>query len=362
MSITFVAPEIYSLLSNNSSNYGGAEVQQYNIAKELKAHNEVVKIITYGDSYNQYINKDNLFIITIARNPSKFRVINLFLKSYNFWYALKLCNSHIYYNRVPSFITFITALFSKLYNKKFIFATANERHCNNDICQILGKSKLFLYKISLKIAYKVVAQTMRQKYLLKKHFNINSVIIPNLVSDKLRNNKIYQNKKVLWIGSLSEKKRPHMLIELAENNNNIEFLVAGGINQKNPKYSTSIINKMNTMSNVEYLGPIPFNSISNVYKQGKILLNTSIYEGFPNVFLEAWINKIPVISFFDPDGIISNNRLGKVVYDMIDLQKTIIEFINNSDLINEYGEKGKKYVEDNHLNKTIIPKYKLIFN
>ena len=362
MSITFVAPEIYSLLSNNSSNYGGAEVQQYNIAKELKAHNEVVKIITYGDSYNQYINKDNLFIITIARNPSKFRVINLFLKSYNFWYALKLCNSHIYYNRVPSFITFITALFSKLYNKKFIFATANERHCNNDICQILGKSKLFLYKISLKIAYKVVAQTMRQKYLLKKHFNINSVIIPNLVSDKLRNNKIYQNKKVLWIGSLSEKKRPHMLIELAENNNNIEFLVAGGINQKNPKYSTSIINKMNTMSNVEYLGPIPFNSISNVYKQGKILLNTSIYEGFPNVFLEAWINKIPVISFFDPDGIISNNRLGRVVSDMIDLQKTIIEFIKNVDLINECGEKGKKYVEANHLTKTIIPKYKLLFN
>ena len=100
----------------------------------------MVKIITYGDSYNQYINKDNLYIITITRNPSKFRLINLFLKFYNFWYTLKLCNSDIYYNRVPSYATFIIALFSKLYNKKFIFATANERHCNNDIFQILGKS------------------------------------------------------------------------------------------------------------------------------------------------------------------------------------------------------------------------------
>ena len=152
-----------------------------------------------------------------------------------------------------------------------------------------------------------------------------------------------------------------MLIELAEKYNDIEFLVAGGINQKNPQYSISIINKIKKMRNVDYLGPISFKSINSVYEKGIILLNTSIYEGFPNVFLEAWINKIPVISFFDPDGVISNNRLGKVVYDMIDLQNTIIEFINNVDLINECGENGKKYVEATHLTKTIIPKYKLLF-
>ena len=349
-------------MNNNSSNYGGAEVQQYNIAKELRMCDNIVKIITYGDNYNQYINKDDFYIITIPRNPSKFRLINQVVKLYSIWSSLKLCNSNIYYNRVPSFITFITALFSKLYNKKFIFATANERHCNNDICQILGKSKLFLYKISLKIAYKVVAQTMRQKYLLKKHFNINSVIIPNLVSDKLRNNKIYQNKKVLWIGSLSEKKRPHMLIELAENNNNIEFLVAGGINQKNPKYSTSIINKMNTMSNVEYLGPIPFNSISNVYKQGKILLNTSIYEGFPNVFLESWIRKIPVITLFDPDRVVEKHKLGFAFDDIATLNINFPKIIQNQTLIKKYGENGKKYVNKNHLPKIIISHYEKLFS
>jgi glycosyltransferase involved in cell wall biosynthesis len=44
-------------------------------------------------------------------------------------------------------------------------------------------------------------------------------------------------------------------------------------------------------------------------------VNTSDYEGFPNTFLQAWIRRLPVVAFCDPDGVIQRRGLGKVSVD-----------------------------------------------
>ena len=41
------------------------------------------------------------------------------------------------------------------------------------------------------------------------------------------------------------------------------------------------------------------------------VVNTSVLEGMPNVFLEAWSNGKPVLTLqFDPDGVVGRNGLG----------------------------------------------------
>ena len=43
--------------------------------------------------------------------------------------------------------------------------------------------------------------------------------------------------------------------------------------------------------------------------KSKILINTSSFEGFPNTFVQAWANGVPVISLkVDPDNIIKKKK------------------------------------------------------
>lgn len=80
--------------------------------------------------------------------------------------------------------------------------------------------------------------------------------------------------------------------------------------------------------NVKYLGHRSFEEVEKLFDETSIFVNTSIpdCEGFPNTFLQAWSRGVPVISFFDPDGLIAENNLG-IVVKSISQMKEAVEFL-----------------------------------
>ncbi|MCB2141254.1 hypothetical protein KQH27_00940, partial [bacterium] len=60
-------------------------------------------------------------------------------------------------------------------------------------------------------------------------------------------------------------------------------------------------------------GFLPPAEVESILDSALVLLNTSELEGFPNTFLQAWRRGLPVISFFDPGGVVLKNRLGFIV-------------------------------------------------
>ena len=58
-----------------------------------------------------------------------------------------------------------------------------------------------------------------------------------------------------------------------------------------------------------------------------MFVNTSNIEGFPNSFLQAWVRGVPVVSFFDPDGLITNKCLGYVPFNTEEMAKYICNFL-----------------------------------
>ena len=361
-SITFVAPEIYSLISKGNSHYGGAEVQQLLIAEELQKNGYPVYFITFSDHNYEILYYNNIKIFVIPRFLKILRIFNIFARFYNLWITMRKIDSSNYYLRVPSIMAFYITIFCKIYNKNFLFATANDRHCNNDIYQLLSKTRVELYKYSLKNAYRVITQTRKQKFLIKEYFNTESIIIPNIVR-RINITHNSMNNYILWVGTISEKKQPHLLIDLAKNNSAVKFIIVGGRNKKNPDYSEIIINEFSKISNIDYYGPVSYNEMHNIYIKGLILLNTSTSEGFPNTYLEAWMHNMPVITCFDPDNIIFDNKLGIVFQDASELDKIIKDSLSNNLLIKQLGNNGRNYVEKYHTSEKIISLYeKLIFH
>jgi glycosyltransferase involved in cell wall biosynthesis len=83
------------------------------------------------------------------------------------------------------------------------------------------------------------------------------------------------------------------------------------------------------LKNITYLGPQSFEKVEQLFDQSTLYVNTSPREGFPNTFLQAWCRGIPVVSFFDPDGLIERNKLGITVKSFTEM-KEAVEFLSSN--------------------------------
>lgn len=103
---------------------------------------------------------------------------------------------------------------------------------------------------------------------------------------------------------MAEVKQTELFAKLAEAIPEARFQMIGGSSGNHDLYD--IMKKCSKrISNFEYLDVIPFHKINEYFSKASILVNTSMFESFPNTFIQAWMNYVPVVSLnADPDDII----------------------------------------------------------
>jgi len=114
----------------------------------------------------------------------------------------------------------------------------------------------------------------------------------------------------LWVASIKPQKQPERFIELAGRlkSSNVDFLMIGPIQSRDYSYLAA---DAYGPANFRYLGAKE-NGTVNAFLQGAMLLvHTCRPEGFPNIFIQAWMHGKPVVSLaFDPEGILERERIG----------------------------------------------------
>ena len=228
---------------------------------------------------NRILNKKNKFVSEIL---SKF-IINTINNSK----TVKIifgCNTNFYYSILPKIsqnkktIDLIHAL-SNDDNREIIFANSAQFITTRIV--ISKKAKLDIVRIY-------------EKYNIKLQDKIK--IIENGI--EINNNNIFENKtnqkiKIGFVGRWSEEKRPRIFLEIAKKINsiypNVQFIMAGTGMKSN-------IDEIN-QAGIQFLGEITDkNELENLYSDLNFILITSIYEGFPMVFMESMMYGVIPIS------------------------------------------------------------------
>ena len=99
-----------------------------------------------------------------------------------------------------------------------------------------------------------------------------------------------------------------------------------------------------------------------------VLVNTSLYEGFPNTFIQALKNKTPILSLnVNPDDFLTKNEIGFFCRnDFTQMENNLKLLLQNKELYESYSKNAFLYVKNNHnieeIAKEWIKLIEIIFN
>lgn len=350
---------------------GGVEKNLFIIANYLTNHFENISIISTSKEFKFRFNK-KIKLITPKNNfwnKTKNRNLKILI-------CLYLLVKELLIKKNLKVLSFQGNLYCCVICKIFktkVFLRAN--------ASITGWSKGYfkkiLYNSISKMADKIIVNSIEFQKEYKKHFNLNTIFIYNPLNKREIIKKSFKKIKFSFfekqtinfinIGRLVNQKNQLLILKsfrlISEKTNyKCKLLIIGRGDQK--KNLINFIKKYNLKNYIKLIdlkkNPFPYLRKSNAF------ILSSIYEGLPNVLLEALCLKKLVISSNCPTGpneILDNGKGGLIfkMNDEFDLYKKIIFFINNQSKCRKLVSHGHKRLTRFNYEKN-LKKYVTLLN
>lgn len=370
ITICFIAPTAYSLLAGKKpKNIIGPDVHQVILATELIKHNFKIAFITYdeGGAPVEYIG--GIEIVKIHRDAHRLSILNVALKIFRIWNAMRKVKAHIYFHHGGGIG--IVSLFCRMTEKIFVYNIASDALVNKDLItqetEEFKRSKFGLGRfdkwLNIKLTDAIIIQSKYQSVMLKKNFGKNGILIK--MPFPLTKGMILKKANppiVLWVGSMAKVKQPELFVKLAEAIPEARFQMIGG-HSGNQELYDRMKDAAGRISNLEFLGVVPFDEIDEYFGRASILVNTSMFEGFPNAFIQAWMHYVPVVSLnADPDELLCENGLGLHSKTFDQLVEDVKILLKDEQLRQKMGKNSRQYVEREHDISNIIKEYIGLFD
>jgi glycosyltransferase involved in cell wall biosynthesis len=271
--------------------------------------------------------------------------------------ALRRADAEIYFQSCSGAMTGFVAWYCIRNGRTFIYRVASDGDCVPGLPLIKYSRDRFLYRFGLKRADLVAAQSSHQAALLKTNFGRASSVVNMAVTIPRIPTKQEIDFDVIWINNLRPLKRPRHVLRLAECLPQYRFAIVGGAVPGSEAFYESIARQAEPIGNLKLLGPVPFRNVSDYFLRSRVFINTSEIEGFPNSMLQAWAAGLPVVSYFDPDGVIKRYGLGQTPRDLGEMAEAIKGYLENEERRRETGERSRAYVAENHAPHAVAERY-----
>lgn len=209
----------------------------------------------------------------------------------------------------------------------------------------------------------VILQTTDQLQLLERYYGRPGTIIPNHIAI---NNEILPEKQsppqILWVSNIKAMKRPELYLELARRCRNLEahFVMAGSCT--NELVLQEIRRAEEELSNFFYIGPLAPDESERRIASAALVVNTSEFEGFPNVLQQAWANSVPTLTLsIDPDGVIVREDLGGKATSLDELESMLRHLLRDEQERLTIGQRARRFALSSYDLNALLPRYLELF-
>ncbi len=289
--------------------------------------------------------------------------------------AISESKADVLYQRVRHPYTGLSALAARTLKKPWVWAAAST-------ADVIRRKDLRLssYAFSFRDAFfhpmirrledygvlhadAVVLQTSEQKKLLFENYLREGIVIPNHIVFSEEFSISRRNPpEILWISNIKPFKRPELFLRLARDCVDIaaNFVMIGDCPDR--EILAKIKRAESELRNFQYLGPLKPDQAQQRIASAALLVNTSLFEGFPNAFQQAWLYGVPTLSLgVDPDGVIAREGIGFCNPSYEELLGKLRHLIVHPDEIARMGTRSSEFARKEYDFSGLFPRYRAIF-
>ena len=344
MKLSFISKNAYPVfVTRDSSVFGGSEIQMYRAAEYLADKGHVVSVIVgdFGQKEQVVDKKIRLYKgwWRERKSPSLVNVLSIF----KFLAVCLADKSDVYIIRGASMELGLLRLLKTVLGKELVFMVASNTDLDISFNQGLWTRKM--YQWGLLGVDLVVCQN---RFQLRQQQLKNEVVIGNWHSIPEEIPKKKKTKNISWVGTSQTLKRPELVVKLAKEIPGIKIKMVLSAHDSRVYQRTKRLAK--GVKNLEMYPRMSPEQAENVIKNSDILINTSLYEGVPNTFIEAAKWGVPIVSLkVDLGGKILDRSGGGVSCgdNWATFKKEVVDLLTDDKRLKKMGRAAYRWAKDN---------------
>jgi glycosyltransferase involved in cell wall biosynthesis len=274
--------------------------------------------------------------------------------------ALRLIKPNILYQRVACGYTGICALYARRQHVPLVWHAAHDTDVSP---ATLDRGRNFLRRrlekwsveFGIRRADRIVVQTRRQGELLLRHYGRQAdAVIPNFHGDAGETIDKSGPTTVVWAANLKTWKRPEVFVRLAlalQDVAGLQFIMLGEApaGASNQSWLAPLIRSIEATPNLRYLGSRSQREVNDILAKATIFVNTSVHEGFPNTFIQAWQRDVAVVSLdVNPDDVLQREGVGIHAVSEQGLSQAVRTLVTKPAVRAGYIQRAREYVRSQH--------------
>ena len=260
------------------------------------------------------------------------------------------------------------AFYCRNQGKKYIFLAGSDMDYYPEYKTQPRQRDIYYVPYSLKTfaienAHAHIVQNERQAGLLQEGYGRSSTLIRNPIDL----NRLYPRNplanNILWVGKSDERvKQPSLVLKLARQLPEFDFVII--MNPAVLETHHLCLSEAKKLPNVNMIEQVPFEKIESFFANARLHLNTSLFEGFPNTFLQAAKYGVPTLALnVDPGKMLSKHGCGHYFEgDFENIKIYIRKLMRNDRLTKKIEKQALSYVKKFHDQDLIIQQYEDLFH